>query len=81
MQQLDELILFHHVTLAYHNLLVTQNEGSFWVMALQDDWWIGPELLIDIIFIADIFLNFQTGYIKEQVNYRQRPGALSHLWR
>ena len=49
-------------------------------MAIQDDWWIGPELLIDIIFIADIFLNFQTGYIKEQVSHAHDPEALSQLY-
>ncbi|KAK9836780.1 hypothetical protein WJX74_007908 [Apatococcus lobatus] len=48
---------------------------------IREDWWIGPELLIDIVFIADIFLNFQTGYIKEQVLIMDQKDVSSHYLR
>jgi hypothetical protein len=36
------------------------------VTAAQVDWMLATELLIDLFFLADIALNFNTGYILEQ---------------
>lgn len=37
------------------------------LMLLQVDWMLLIELLIDLFFLSDIALNFNTGYIFEQV--------------
>ncbi|KAK9863077.1 hypothetical protein WJX84_002556 [Apatococcus fuscideae] len=48
---------------------------------IRDDWWIGPELIIDFVFIADILLNFQTGYIQEQVLIMDPANVRKHYLR
>lgn len=37
------------------------------LLLLQVDWMLLIELLIDLYFLSDIALNFDTGYISEQV--------------
>lgn len=35
---------------------------------LQVDWTLATDLLIDLFFMSDIGLNFNTGFISDQVN-------------
>ena len=48
-----------------------------WWRWLQVDWMLLIELLIDFFFMADIGLNFNTGYIAEQVG---RTQIVHHLY-
>ena len=35
---------------------------------MQVDWTLATDLLIDLFFMADIALNFNTGFIKDQAS-------------
>lgn len=37
------------------------------VLVAQVDWMLSTELFIDLFFICDIILNFNTGYVADQV--------------
>ncbi len=40
-----------------------------WTCGLQVDWMLATELFIDLFFLSDIVLNFNTGYISDQVRH------------
>ena len=47
-------------------LVLCMSQGRWHV--LQVDWTLATDLLIDLFFMSDIFLNFNTGFISDQVS-------------
>ncbi|BDA48837.1 Potassium/sodium hyperpolarization-activated cyclic nucleotide-gated channel [Coccomyxa sp. Obi] len=48
---------------------------------LQVDWMLATELFIDLFFLSDILLNFNTGYIADQVLVMERHLVRRHYLR
>ena len=64
--------------LGLHRCLHVISSGN---LLLQVDWMVLIELLIDMFFLADIALNFNTGYISEQVTVLTILFSMAfHLW-
>ena len=55
---------------------------AFYVHDLTDPSWVSFNLIIDIIFVVDIVLNFQTGYVipsTDEVSYLKFTAYLVSL--
>lgn len=45
------------------------------VFVWQVDWMLSTELFIDLFFLCDIVLNFNTGFIADQVSHSGKCGS------